>query len=296
VTDANLETQMIKRVAVTGGSGKAGRGVTSDLLEHGYEVLNIDLHPSPESSGPDAAIRFLPADLTDYGQALESLSPGDWGPAPDAIVHLAAIPSPVHATPDKVFRTNMTSTYAVFSAAARLGIKRVVWASSETTLGLPFDRVPDYAPVDEAHVYPESSYALSKVLGEEMARQFSRWFGITIIGLRLSNVLIRSDYEKFPTYWEDPNLRKWNLWGYVDESHVNQSVRLGLEADLSGADSFIIAAADTVMKRPSRELMAEYFPSVPVAEQVSGYDTLLSIDKARAVLGYAPEFSWRELY
>jgi nucleoside-diphosphate-sugar epimerase len=288
--------QMIKRVAVTGGSGKAGRGVTSDLLEHGYEVLNIDLHPSAESSGPDSAIRFLPADLTDYGQALESLSAGDWGPAPDAIVHLAAIPSPVHATPDKVFRTNMTSTYTVFSAAARLGIKRVVWASSETTLGLPFDRAPDYAPVDEAHVYPESSYALSKVLSEEMARQFSRWFGITIIGLRLSNVLIRSDYEKFPVYWEDPNLRKWNLWGYVDESHVNESVRLSLEADLSGADSFIIAAADTVMKRPSRELMAEYFPNVPVAERVSGHDTLLSIEKARAVLGYAPQFSWRELY
>lgn len=190
----------------------------------------------------------------------------------------------------------MTSTYAVFSAAARLGIRRVVWASSETTLGLPFNRAPDYAPVDEAHIYPESSYALSKVLGEEMARQFSRWFGLTIIGLRLSNVLVRSDYERFPTYWDDPQLRKWNLWGYVDESHVNQSVRLALEADLSGADSFIIAAGDTVMKTQSRDLMLEHFPGVPVAESLHGFDTLLSIDKARSVLGYAPEFSWRDLY
>lgn len=286
---------MSKRVAVTGGSGKAGRGVVADLLEHGYEVLNLDVKP-PRSSGPDAGAPFLLADLTDYGQALEALAGGDWGPKPDAVVHLAAIPSPVHATPDRVFRTNITSTYAVFSAAARLGIERVVWASSETTLGLPFERVPDYAPVDEAHIYPESSYALSKVLGEEMARQFSRWHGMTILGLRFSNVMVRADYEKFPGYWEDPSLRKWNLWGYVDASHVNQSVRLALEAEVTGADSFIIAAADTVMKRPSRELMAEVFPSVPVAGGVEGCDTLLSIDKARSVLGYEPGFSWRELF
>jgi len=286
----------INRVAVTGGSGKAGRGVTVSLAEHGYDVLNIDTRPSEESSGPDSPIPFLAVDLTDYGQALEALSAGDWGPRPDAIVHLAAIPSPVHATADRVFRTNMTSTYAVFSAAARLGIKRVVWASSETTLGLPFDRPPDYAPVDEAHIYPESSYALSKVLGEEMARQFSRWFDMTIVGLRFSNIMVRADYERFPTFWDDPQLRKWNLWGYVDESHVNQSVRLALEVETSGADSFIIAAADTVMKRPSRDLMSEVFPGVKVADSVSGFDTLLGIEKARGALGYSPEFSWRELY
>ncbi len=146
-------------------------------------------------------------------------------------MHLAAIPSPAHATPDQVFRTNITSTHAVFAAAARLGVQRVVWASSETTLGLPFERPPDYAPVDEAHMYPETSYALSKVLGEEMARQFSRWSGIPIIGLRFSNIMVRDDYERFASYWDDPHLRKWNLWGYVDESHVAQSVRLALEAD-----------------------------------------------------------------
>jgi nucleoside-diphosphate-sugar epimerase len=129
-----------------------------------------------------------------------------------------------------------------------------------------------------------------------MARQFSRWHDIPIIGLRFSNIMVRADYELFPSYWDDPSLRQWNLWGYVDESHVAQSVRRALEADLSGADSFIIAAADTVMKRPSRELMAEVFPGVPVADYVEGTDTLLDIRKARAVLGYAPEFTWRELY
>ncbi len=287
---------MAQRVIVTGGSGKAGRGVVRDLQERGHEVLNVDRRTSPESTGPDSAVPFLPADLTDLGQTIEAFSAGVWGRAPDAVVHFAAIPSPVHATPHEVFRTNVLSTHAVFSAAARLGIRRVVWASSETTLGLPFDRAPDYAPVDEAHVHPETSYALSKVLGEEMARQFSRWSGMTILGLRLSNVMVRHDYERFPDFWDDPHARRWNLWGYVDESHVSQAVALALEVDLEGADSFIIAAADTVMWRESRDLMAEVFPGVPVAESVSGCDTLLSIDKARRVLGYAPEFSWRSLH
>jgi nucleoside-diphosphate-sugar epimerase len=287
---------MTKRIIVTGGSGKAGRGVVRDLQERGYEVLNVDRRVSAESSGPDSEIPFLPADLTDFGQTLEALSAGDWGRVPDAVVHFAAIPSPVHATPDQVFRTNITSTHTVFSAAARLGIKRVVWASSETTLGLPFERELHYAPVDEEHMYPESSYALSKVLGEEIARQFSRWSGMTILGLRLSNVMVREDYERFPSFWDDPHARKWNLWGYVDESHVNEGVWRALEAEVSGADSFIIAAADTVMKRDSRELMAEVFPRVSVADGVSGCETLLSIEKARRVLGYAPQFSWRELF
>ncbi len=283
------------RIAVTGGSGKAGRAIVRDLLERGHEVLNIDRVGSAESGTPDSPAPFMVADVTDFGQTLEALSGGETLPGIESVVHLAAIPSPAHAPPDRVFRTNITSTHTVFAAAARLGLRRVVWASSETTLGLPFKRPPDYAPVDEAHVYPETSYALSKVLGEEMARQFNRWSGVPTIGLRFSNIMVRADYEQFPTFWDDPDRRKWNLWGYVDESHVTQSVRLALEADVEGADSFIIAAADTVMKRPSRELMAEVFPGVPVADHVQGTDTLLDITKARTILGYAPEFSWREL-
>ncbi len=285
------------KIAVTGGSGKAGRAVVRDLLEHGHQVLNIDRVPSAESSSPDSPAPFLYADLTDYGQTIEAISGGERLPGIEAVVHLAAIPSPVVATPELTFATNITSTYTVFAAAQRLGLKRVVWASSETTLGLPFEQPPDYAPVDEDHeLRPESSYALSKVLGEEMARQFYRWSAIPIVGLRFSNVMERADYQRFPGYWEDPHLRKWNLWGYVDETHVAQSVRLALEADVGGADSFIIAAADTVMKRPSRQLMAEVFPGVPVRDGVDGTDTLLSIDKARRVLGYSPDFTWRELF
>jgi nucleoside-diphosphate-sugar epimerase len=286
------------KVVVTGGSGKAGRAIVRHLLERGHDVLNVDLTPSPDSSGPDSPAPLLVADLTDFGQAFEVLNGGAARmPAPDAVVHLAAIPSPVHTTSDLVFRTNITSTYAVFAAAVRAGLERVVWASSETTLGLPFDRPPDYAPVDEEHeLRPESSYALSKVLGEEMARQFNRWSGIPFVGLRFSNVMERADYERFPSYWEDPHLRKWNLWGYVDESHVAHGVERALEADVEGAESFIIAASDTVMKRPSRELMAEIYPTVPIRGDVDECGTLLSIEKARKLLGYDPQFSWRELF
>jgi nucleoside-diphosphate-sugar epimerase len=282
-------------IAVTEGSGKAGRVVVRDLQAHGHRVLNIDLVPSPESPKPEAEIPLLRAEVTDCGQTLEALSGGQTLAGVRRSSTGRPFPRPPTPPRTRCSGPTSTSTYTVFSAA-RLGLPRVVSASSETTLRLPYVRQPDYAPVDEAHVYPETSYALSKILGEEMARQSHRWHGTTLIGLRFSNIMVRSDYERFPTFWNDPHRRKWNLWGYVDESHVAQSVRLALEADVDGADSFIIAAADTVMKRPSRELMSEVFPGVPLAEHVSGHDTLLDIRKAREVLGYSPTFSWRELF
>jgi nucleoside-diphosphate-sugar epimerase len=212
---------MLKKIVVTGGSGKAGRAVVRDLLEHGYEVLNVDLIPSRETLAP-----YLKVDLTDLGQTFEALA------GADGVVHLAAIPAPGLQPAEVTFRVNMASTYNIFSAATTLGLKRVVWASSETTLGLPFDRAqPAYAPIDEAHpLYPESSYALSKVLSEEMARQFNRWSGLPFVGLRFSNIMEPADYQRFPGFWDDARQRKWNLWGYVDARDVAQSCRLGLEA------------------------------------------------------------------
>src|SRR5919198_2556707 len=154
-------------VIVTGGSGKLGRACVRDLLEHGYEVTNIDLVPPREDRCP-----HVRADLTDFGQALEVLAGVDERPAADAVVHLAAIPAPGLVPNAEVFRVNTLSTYNVFEAARRLGIKDVVWASSETVLGLPFDTPPPYIPVDEAYPgRPESTYSLSKLLGEAMAEQ-----------------------------------------------------------------------------------------------------------------------------
>jgi len=277
---------MAKKIVVTGGSGKAGRAIVRDLLEHGYDVLNVDLAPPAERLCP-----FLKADLCKQGEAFECVQ------GSNAVVHMAAIPAPGLMTEEVTFRTNAESTFNVFAAAAALRLERVVWASSETTLGLPFDREkPAFAPIDETHpLYPESSYALSKVLGEEMARQHNRWTGIPFIGLRFSNIMEPGDYNAFPSYWKDARLRKWNLWGYVDARDVAQSARLGLQKDVSGAEAFIIAAADTVMNRPSAELLKEVFPSVHVRGKVGEFETLLSIGKARSLLGYAPRWSWRDL-
>jgi nucleoside-diphosphate-sugar epimerase len=282
----------MKKIYVTGGSGKAGKWVVLDLIENGFDVEVLDL-----AAPTDASLPFTQVDLTDYGQTIDALGGTDCRlENADAIVHLAAIPGPGRKPDAITFETNMTSTYNVFRAATKLGLKRIVWASSETTLGLPFDTPPDYVPVDEdTELRPEWSYSLSKVLSEEMAKYFSRWHPeIPIIGLRLSNVLDENDYKAFPGYWLDPLERKWNLWGYVDVHDVAQSVRLSLTASVSGARNYIIAAADTVMNRPNKELMAEVFPGVPMRAGCDEFQTLLAIDKAREELGYRPGYSWRD--
>ena len=272
------------KVVVTGSSGKAGRAVAAALLEHDYDVRTVDIVPPADASAP-----FLFADLTEFGQTLECLA------GVDAVVHLAAIPASGIRTEEITFRTNILSTYNVFEAAHVLGLRRVVWASSETILGLPFEREqPAYAPIDEEHpAFPESSYALSKLLGEELGWQFHRWTGTPYVALRFSNIMEPSDYDRFPFFWDDAQQRRWNLWGYVDARDVGESCRLALEADL-GAEYFIVAARDTVMNRSSRELMAEVFPSVPYEPTAGDYDTLLSIEKARRLLGYEPQHSWRD--
>ena len=215
----------------------------------------------------------------------------------DEVVHLAAIPAPNIVPPGETFRINMMSTYNVFSAAEILGMERVVWASSETLIGIPFDREkPRYAPIDEDHPrLPEFHYALSKLASEAIAEQFNRWSGIPFVALRISNIMEEWEYaDRFPGFWDDPSIRAWNLWGYVDARDVAQAVRLALTTDLAGAEPFLVAAADNCMTRESLDLMAEVYPNVPIRGSVSGHDTLLSIDKARTLLGYEPLHSWRD--
>jgi len=273
------------RIVVTGGNGKAGRWVVRDLREHGDSVLSVDLRHSPWEWDDRCRI----ADLTDYGQATEALA------GADAVVHLAAIPAPGIHSAAETFRINTTSTYNVFAAAEANGLRRVVWASSETVLGLPFDTAPLFAPIDETiEPRPESSYALSKLASEAMAAQFARRTATPFVGLRISNIMEPDDYARFPSFWSDAHLRKWNLWGYVDCRDVAQACRLGLTADVAGAEVCIVAAEDTVMTRPSADLMAEVFPDVPLRRELNGRETLLSIDRARRVLGYAPAHRWAD--
>jgi nucleoside-diphosphate-sugar epimerase len=291
------------RVVITGGSGKLGRAVVREFAEHGYAVVSVDrVRPAELPEG----VQFVAADLTDYGQAVELLTfvddrygqlPAGSGGGVDALVHLAAIPAGGILTNSATFSNNSSATFNLFSAARLAGVRRVVWASSETLLGLSFATTPPpYFPVDEEYpVRPSSAYSMAKAVDEELARHFARWCpDSAFLGLRFSNVMEPADYAAFPGYDSDPNLRSWNAWGYIDARDGAAACRLAVESDIVGAENFIIAAADTVMSRASAELAAEVFPDVPVQREVPGTQTLLSIDKARRILGYEPRHSWRD--
>ncbi len=289
----------MKRIVVTGGSGKAGRAVVRELLEHGYAVLNVDRVPPAEP-----LCHFVQVDLNDMGQAVDALRraagtverrrPFEQA---DAVVHLAGIPAPGLAPDAVTFQNNLMTTYNVFSAATLLGLQRVVWASSETLFGLPFTReTPAFAPIDEEHpVLPESGYALAKGLSEDMARQMHRWNPQTsFVGLRISNIIEPHEYPMFEKWQDDARVRRWNLWSYVDSRDVAQACRLALEAKDVGAEHCLVAAADTVMRTPSRELMAQWFPQVRVTRALGEFESLQSSEKARRLMGYVPRHSWRQ--
>ncbi|MFE4229264.1 NAD-dependent epimerase/dehydratase family protein [Arthrobacter sp. NPDC056886] len=277
------------RIAVTGGSGKLGRHVVRRLVGEGHEVLNLD---RAGERSPGLAI----VDLRNYGQVLDVLlGLDDRHSGFDAIVHLGAIPAPGIVPDAATFENNMLSTYNVFQAARRAGIKNVVYASSETVLGLPFDVDPPYIPVDEEYAArPESTYSLVKHLEEQMAVELTRWDPeLSITGLRFSNVMDAEDYERFPSFDSDVRLRKWNLWGYIDGRDGAQAVARALENGKPGFEAFIIANSDTVMSRSSASLAAEVFPDVKLVKDLGEHETMLSIDKARRLLGFEPEHSWR---
>jgi nucleoside-diphosphate-sugar epimerase len=274
------------KICVTGASGKVGRATVEDLRRHGHDVTPVDLHTVREFTG--AAV--IGADLTDPTQAAEIVR------GMDAVVHIANHPAPDLVPPTRTFQDNVAMNFNVMHAALHEGLQRVVWASSETTLGLPFsDEPPAYVPIDEDH-YPRSrtTYALSKVVTEAMASELARWSGIPMVALRFSNVYEPHEYRQLPELWDDARARDFNLWGYIDVRDAALACRLALAADVQGAASVIIAAADTVMNRPTAELLAERFPEVPVRREPTGFQTLLAIDRAREVIGFTPEHSWRD--
>lgn len=290
------DSALPRRVVVTGATGKLGRAVVAHLRAVGVDVLAVDRAGGRDPR--DVNGEFLLVDLTDYGQVVEAFTGGadEHAGGVDAVVHLAAVPAPGLMSNATTFANNSAATYNVFAAARAAGIRRVVWASSETVLGLPFDTPPPYAPVDEEYApRPESTYSLNKVLEEEMARHFCRWDPeLVMVGLRFSNVMDVEDYAPFPSFDADPLLRRWNLWGYVDARDGAQAVERALAHDQPGADVFIIANADTVMSRSSASLLAEVYPDVEVRRELGEHETLLGIDKARRVLGYEPRHSWRD--
>jgi nucleoside-diphosphate-sugar epimerase len=285
MTDS-LKATCIRKVLVTGGTGKAGRWVIAELLEHGYQVTNVDLRPSNQ-------VHTFQADLCDLGQVYGVLE------GRDAVVHLAAIPWPGEHPPEVVFRNNVMSTFHVLQAACVLGIQKVILASSESALGFPFkfrSFNPLYLPIDEAHpLLAQDAYGLSKIMGEELGQGFARRDpGMSIMSLRFSFIQRPEDYAaELRQAWADPERNSFNLWAYVDVRDVALACRLALECPHTGHAAFYIAAPDTLMREPTLELVNRFYPGVErVAESFGGRMSPLDGSHAEQILGFKARYTW----
>lgn len=291
------------RIFFTGGSGKAGKHVAPYLASQGHQVTNADLTPLGH---PD--VNDLKVDLTDAGQTysamaqMASMDELDLPSVPsyDAVVHFAAIPR-ILLTPDATtYAINILSTYHVLEAATRLGIPKVIFASSETTYGICFaqgERTPLYVPVDEEHpVVPEDSYAMSKVASEVTARSFHARTGSDVYGLRINNVIEPHEYEEyFPDYLEDPSLRRRNVFAYIDTRDLGQMVQRCLTTDGLGFEVFNVANADMSVAATTDEIREQFYEGVELRREMGRDETFYSIDKARQMLGFDPQHSWRDV-
>ncbi|WP_432547664.1 NAD-dependent epimerase/dehydratase family protein [Kineococcus sp. SYSU DK004] len=296
------------RIFFSGGSGKAGHHVAPYLASRGHHVTNADLAPLGH---PD--VTDLRVDLTDTGQVYSALAGmpttadldepdprAGAGTSYDAVVHFAAIPTILRAPDATTFETNIRAHYNVLEAATRLGVRKVVFASSETTYGICFsrgERKPLYVPVDEEHpVVPEDSYAMSKVAGEVVSRSFQARTGADVYGLRINNVIEPHEYaEKFPAFLADPALRRRNVFGYIDTRDLGQLTLRALETDGLGFQVFNVANADTSVAATTQEIVDTFYEGVEVRREMGPHETFYSIDKARQLLGYEPQHSWRDV-
>lgn len=278
---------MSKRVVVTGGNGLVGRTILKEFIEQGYDVLNCDLR-LPE----EPLCHTVIADLQNLGEVYGVLQ------GADAVIHLAAIPRAYDFPNEVTFQNNAMSTYNILEAAAGLGIKKVVLASSESSYGICFAKElqsPQYVPIDEEHPQlPEDSYGLSKIVNEETAKAMHRRTGMQVVSLRLGNVISPEMYEKFPSFIHDPSERVRILWSYIDTRDIASACKQAIEKDGLGAVALNLAADETSMDIKSRELMAKTFPDVEIRGDLEEYETLLSNKKAKELLDWQPIHRWRD--
>ena len=290
------------RIFFTGGTGKAGRHVVPYLVERGHRVINADLVPL-DHHGVDN----LTVDITDSGQVFnamtsyagfDELEPGGPPPPPDAVVHFAAVPRILLRPDNETFRINTMGTYAVVEAAVKLGVRKVVVASSETTYGVCFAdgrADPHYLPVDEDYdVDPMDSYALSKVCNEATARAFARRSRADIYALRIGNVIEPHEYGMFAGFRDDPGSRRRNIFNYMDARDLGQIVDLCLGTDGLGFQVFNAANSFNAPDIPAPELAARFFPGVPVKGSLGADDSLYANAKIREVLGFRDRHDWRD--
>ncbi|MBN9435177.1 MAG: NAD(P)-dependent oxidoreductase [Bosea sp.] len=293
---------MAKRILFTGGAGKAGRHVVPYLVARGHRVLNVDRVPL-NAEGVDNLI----ADITDSGQmfnamtsyaGFDELEPGTGVPRFDAVVHFAAVPRILLNADNEMFRINTQGTYNVIEAAVKLGIRKIVIASSETVYGVCFaDGKVDPAelPLDEqCETDPIDSYALSKVLNEKTARAFQKRSGFDIYALRIANVIEPHEYDRVPDWQANPATRRRNHFSYVDARDLGQIVDLCLAKDGLGFQVFNAGNDENTQDRPSEGLAREFFPTSALKRPLEGTEGLLSNRKARELLGFREQFSWRK--
>ena len=290
------------RILFTGGSGKAGQYSISYLLEQGHTILNLD---QVIFDHPNVMTRL--ADITDAGQVYDvmssyahygELAPGTGVPKFDAVVHFAAVPRLLQTSDNECYRVNTLGTYNVIDAAVKMGVRKVIFASSETTYGVCFadgEVKPEYLPIDEDHpTVPEDSYAMSKVVNEATAKSFQKRTGFDIYGLRINNVIEPHEYkENFPAYLQDPDLRRRNIFSYIDARDLGQMVQKCLERDGLGYQIFNVSNDDHSVGLSSAEIMARYYSDVPLRSDHMP-ESFYSNEKAKRLLGFMPEHSWRD--
>jgi nucleoside-diphosphate-sugar epimerase len=294
--------QKPKRILFTGGSGKAGRHVVPYLLDRGHRVVNVDLTPLAHPG-----VDNLTADIADSGQMFnvmtsyadfDELEPGTGVPRFDAVVHFAAVPRILIRPDNETFRINTVGTYNVIEAAVKLGIRKIVIASSETTYGVCFadgEVNPRVLPLEEDYdVDPMDSYGLSKVVNEKTARAFQRRSGFDIYALRIGNVIEPHEYDRFPGFFVYPEQRRRNVFCYIDARDLGQIVDRCLATDGLGYQVFNAGNDTNSVNIPSKELAARFFPGVPLTRELGEHEALYSNRKIREVLGFREEHDWRK--
>ncbi len=292
-----------KRILFTGGSGKAGKHAVAYLVDQGYRVLNVDLTPLDHPQ-----VDNLIADITDSGQMFNAMSsyagfdelePGTGVPTFDAVVHFAAVPRILINPDNETFRVNTIGTYNVIEAAVKLGIKKVIIASSETTYGICFSdgqTNPHSLPLEEDYdVDPMDSYGLSKVVNEKTARSFQRRSGIDIYALRIGNEIEPHEYaELFPNYFKHPEVRRRNAFCYIDARDLGQIVDLCLQRNGLGFQVFNAGNDHNGAIIPTKELAERFFPDVPFTREMGEHEALFSNRKIRDVLGFEEQHNWQK--